>query len=190
MKIHRSLTWVLLVLIGVGALQVVAPIAKVGAADEHAKTTEGKEDKADAQSDAKKDDDKDDEKGKKDDKAKKEEEEDKIVATEHVATIHGKEIKYTATAGKLVMKNDEGKPKAHVFFIAYTKNGVEDLGQRPITFAFNGGPGSSSVWLHLGMLGPQRVKVPDDASPLRRRMRWRTIRIRCSISRTWCSSTR
>ena len=56
-----------------------------------------------------------------------------------------------------------------MFFIAYTKNGVDDLGKRPITFAFNGGPGSSSVWLHLGMLGPKRVKMPDDASPCRRR---------------------
>jgi carboxypeptidase C (cathepsin A) len=91
---------------------------------------------------------------------------DKVSKTEHTATINGKEIKYTATAGTMVMKNDEGKPKAKIFFIAYTKNGVEDLGQRPITFAFNGGPGSSSVWLHLGMLGPKRVKMPDDASPL------------------------
>ena len=95
---------------------------------------------------------------------KKDEPKDTVSVTEHTATINGKEIKYTATAGKLVMKDDEGKPKALVFFIAYTKNGVEDLGQRPITFAFNGGPGSSSVWLHLGMLGPKRVKVPDDAS--------------------------
>src|SRR5690606_3899315 len=58
----------------------------------------------------------------------------------------------------------EGKPKAHIFFVAYTKKGVEDLGKRPLTFAFNGGPGSSSVWLHLGMLGPKRIKLPDDAS--------------------------
>ena len=92
---------------------------------------------------------------------KQDEPKDKISVTKHTATIHGKEIKYTATAGKLVMKDDEGKPKALVFFIAYTKNGVDELGQRPITFAFNGGPGSSSVWLHLGMLGPRRVKVPD-----------------------------
>ena len=62
------------------------------------------------------------------------------------------------------MKSYEGEPKALMFFIAYTKNGVDDLGKRPITFAFNGGPGSSSVWLHLGMLGPKRVKIPDDAS--------------------------
>jgi carboxypeptidase C (cathepsin A) len=95
---------------------------------------------------------------------KKDAPKDTTSVTQHTATIGGKEFKYTATAGKLVMKDDEGKPKALVFFIAYTKNGIEDLGQRPITFAFNGGPGSSSVWLHLGMLGPQRVKVPDDAS--------------------------
>src|SRR6187401_2297855 len=101
---------------------------------------------------------------KKDDKEKKDEPKDTTSVTQHTATINGKEIKYTATAGKLVMKDDEGKPKALVFFIAYTKNGVDDLSQRPITFAFNGGPGSSSVWLHLGMLGPQRVKVPDDAT--------------------------
>lgn len=91
---------------------------------------------------------------------------DKIVTTEHVATIQGQEIKYTVTAGKLAMKNDEGKTMAHIFFVAYTKNGVDDLGQRPISFAFNGGPGSSSVWLHLGMLGPKRIKLPDDASSL------------------------
>ena len=95
---------------------------------------------------------------------KKDEPKETLSVTQHTATINGKEIKYTATAGKLVMKDDEGKAKAQIFFIAYTKNGVEDLSQRPITFAFNGGPGSSSVWLHLGMLGPQRVKVPDDAS--------------------------
>ena len=95
---------------------------------------------------------------------KKDELKDKVSVTKHSAKINGKEIKYTVTAGKLVMKDDEGKPKALVFFIAYTKNGVEDLGERPISFAFNGGPGSSSVWLHLGMLGPRRVKVPDDAS--------------------------
>jgi carboxypeptidase C (cathepsin A) len=97
-------------------------------------------------------------------KQDKEELQDKVSITNHTATIDGKEIKYTATAGKLVMKSYEGDPKALMFFIAYTKDGVEDIGKRPITFAFNGGPGSSSVWLHLGMLGPKRVKIPDDAS--------------------------
>ncbi len=95
---------------------------------------------------------------------KTEEPKDKISVTKHTATIQGKEIKYTATAGKLVMRDDEGKPKALMFFIAYTKDGVKDLSQRPVTFAFNGGPGSSSVWLHLGLLGPRRVKLPDNTS--------------------------
>ena len=90
-----------------------------------------------------------------------------MVTSAHETTIGGKEIKYTVTVGKLPMKSDEGKPKAHIFFVAYTKHGVEDLGKRPLTFAFNGGPGSSSVWLHLGMLGPQRIRLPDDASHLR-----------------------
>jgi carboxypeptidase C (cathepsin A) len=96
--------------------------------------------------------------------AKEEELKDKVSVTQHTATIQDREIKYTATAGKLVMKSYEGDPKALMFFIAYTKDGVDDVGKRPITFAFNGGPGSSSVWLHLGMLGPKRVKIPDDAS--------------------------
>jgi carboxypeptidase C (cathepsin A) len=108
----------------------------------------------------------DDKNGDKKPAAEKAEPVEKLSVTEHAATIGSKEIKYSATAGKLIMKDDEGKPKASIFFIAYTKNGVDDLGQRPITFAFNGGPGSSSVWLHLGMLGPKRVKLPDDAAPL------------------------
>ncbi|MGD9633696.1 MAG: S10 family peptidase [Pirellulales bacterium] len=146
---HRPAAWLLVLLVGVACgLPAFAPPAF--AADAKA-ANEKKEDKS-------KGDDKKD--------ADKKDDVDKIVTTEHVATIQGQEIKYTVTAGKLAMKNDVGKTKAHIFFIAYTKNGVEDLGQRPISFAFNGGPGSSSVWLHLGMLGPKRIKLPDDASSL------------------------
>lgn len=89
-----------------------------------------------------------------------------VVVSEHSIQVGDQKIEYTATTGKLAMKDDAGKTKAHIFFIAYTKNGVENLGKRPLTFAFNGGPGSSSVWLHMGMLGPRRVRVPDDASSL------------------------
>ncbi len=103
---------------------------------------------------------------KKDSSEKKDELKDKVSVTHHSATIQGKEIKYTATAGKLVMKDDEEKPKALVFFIAYTKDGAGDMSKRPVSFAFNGGPGSSSVWLHLGLLGPQRVKLPGDPEPV------------------------
>ena len=87
--------------------------------------------------------------------------EDKVVQTKHSARIGGQEIKYTATAGMLVMKDEEGKPKASVFYMAYTRDDVTDVGQRPIMFTFNGGPGSSSVWLHLGAFGPRRVEMGD-----------------------------
>ena len=92
--------------------------------------------------------------------------EDNISVTHHTATINGEEIRYTATTGTLVLKEEidkEGeKPKASVFFIAYTRDDVEDASKRPITFSFNGGPGSSSVWLHLGVLGPRCVKPDED----------------------------
>ena len=92
--------------------------------------------------------------------------EDKLSVTHHSVTINGEDIHYTATAGTLVLKEEidkEGeKPKASVFFIAYTRDDVEDTSKRPITFSFNGGPGSSSVWLHLGVLGPRCVKPDED----------------------------
>ncbi|WP_428306803.1 S10 family peptidase [Lacipirellula sp.] len=172
-------------------------------ADEKAKAADSKEESKDAakEEDAKKDDEK---------KADGE-----PVVTHGTVTIDGKEIAYTATAGKMLIKSDDGTPKAHVFYVAYTKDepkseksekaaksskknekeksddegeGEESEGEpqsnddkeadddsaddapkpnrRPITFAFNGGPGSSSVWLHLGMLGPQRVKLDSDAGTL------------------------
>ena len=120
--------------------------------------------KAAAKKDAKPDSDKKDKKSADDDDKKADG--DKPVVTEHTVVIDGQEIKLTATAGKLSLKTDEGKAKANVFFVAYTKDGAE-LGKRPITFCFNGGPGSASVWLHLGMLGPKRVKIDSDARPQR-----------------------
>ena len=99
-------------------------------------------------------------------KDKEESETPPLSVTQHTATIDGNEIAYTATAGKLLMKNDAGDDKANIFFVAYTKDSA-DQSKRPVTFCFNGGPGSSSVWLHLGMLGPQRVKMSDDPKPLR-----------------------
>jgi len=86
--------------------------------------------------------------------------------TRHTIEIAGAKISYTATAGKMVMKTDQGEEKAHVFFVAYTKDAVKDHARRPISFCFNGGPGSSSVWLHLGMLGPRRVRLSDEARSL------------------------
>jgi carboxypeptidase C (cathepsin A) len=87
--------------------------------------------------------------------------EEKSVSTKHSIRIGGQEIKYTATTGTLLLKLEDGTPKASVFYIAYTRDDVADAAQRPITFTFNGGPGSSSVWLHLGAFGPRRVQMGD-----------------------------
>lgn len=90
----------------------------------------------------------------------------KVSTSHHTAKIDGKTIAYTATVGTMEMKNDEGKTKAEIFFIAYTRDDTKNQSDRPVTFCFNGGPGSSSVWLHMGMLGPKRVKLNDDAQPV------------------------
>jgi carboxypeptidase C (cathepsin A) len=84
----------------------------------------------------------------------------KTWVTEHSARVGGKNIEYTVTAGTMLMKNAEGKPHALMGFTAYTKKGG-DPGTRPIMFAYNGGPGSASLWLHMGVLGPQRALVED-----------------------------
>ncbi len=87
--------------------------------------------------------------------------------TDHTITINGKTIPYTATAGTLVLKREDEHPLASIFFVAYTRNDITDKSKWPITYAFNGGPGSSSVWLHLGALGPKRVVMgdPEGAQP-------------------------
>src|SRR6516164_7646838 len=92
--------------------------------------------------------------------------EEKSVPTKHSLKVDGKEIKYTATAGTILLKLEDGTPKASIFYVAYTRDDASDLSQRPITFSFNGGPGSSSVWLHLGLLGPRRVQMGDAGSLL------------------------
>ncbi|MPZ17426.1 MAG: peptidase S10 [Luteitalea sp.] len=84
------------------------------------------------------------------------------VETRHRARIGGVDVAYTATTGMLALEDDAGEPKANIFFTAYTRDDVDDVSRRPLTFSFNGGPGSSSVWLHLGLLGPKRVFMPDD----------------------------
>jgi len=84
--------------------------------------------------------------------------------THHRLTIASTTIDYTATAGTLILRNAEDKPVASIGYIAYTQTEVRDPGRRPLTFAFNGGPGSSSMWLHMGALGPRRI-VTADAAP-------------------------
>ena len=94
---------------------------------------------------------------------------DQLVETKHSITIGGQTINYTVTTGTIVLKEEaekdgasEGeKPKASFFFIAYTRDEVSDSTRRPLTFSFNGGPGSASVWLHLGVLGPRRTVLTD-----------------------------
>ncbi|NNM31365.1 MAG: peptidase S10, partial [Akkermansiaceae bacterium] len=79
-------------------------------------------------------------------------------------TIDGEEIDYKVTAAKLVLKKDNGDPRASVFHVSYERTGVKKLKDRPVVFAFNGGPGSSAVWLHLGALGPRLVPTSEDGT--------------------------
>ena len=88
--------------------------------------------------------------------------EEKVVTTRHRVTVGGSDVSYTATTGTLLLKEEDGKPRASIFFVAYTRDGVKDVAARPVTFTFNGGPGSSSVWLHLGTFGPRRVVMDDE----------------------------
>jgi carboxypeptidase C (cathepsin A) len=98
-------------------------------------------------------------------KAKSDKEtEEKKIETRHSLMLNGVRLDYTATAGTLLLRDQENKPTASIFYVAYTKDGVENRAPRPITFSFNGGPGSSSVWLQMGLLGPRRVKLADDGS--------------------------
>ena len=99
---------------------------------------------------------------------------DQLSITQHSVTIGQQEIHYTVTAGTIVLKeeqekdrkSDGEKAKASVFFVAYTLDNTGDTAKRPITFSFNGGPGSSSVWLHLGVLGPRRVETDQQGNLL------------------------
>ncbi|MDX1555100.1 MAG: peptidase S10 [Xanthomonadales bacterium] len=87
--------------------------------------------------------------------------EPKSSTTRHSVRIDGQTVEYSATAGWLIMENDDGEPIARFGYTAYTRDGANPA-SRPIMFAFNGGPGSSSIWLHMGIPGPQRVVVTDE----------------------------
>ena len=90
---------------------------------------------------------------------------DTTVVTQHSAMIGGQEIHYTATTGTYVIRDDSGAPRATFFFVAYTKNGVGDVARRPIAFVYNGGPGSASLFTHMGM-GPRKVVLTPDGHGL------------------------
>ncbi|HXW93142.1 MAG TPA: peptidase S10 [Terriglobales bacterium] len=83
------------------------------------------------------------------------------IVTHHQVTVDGKLLKYTANAGRLPIKRPDGKIEAEMFFVAYTLD-EQEATKRPLTFAFNGGPGSASIWLHMGALGPRRVVLQKD----------------------------
>jgi carboxypeptidase C (cathepsin A) len=106
---------------------------------------------------------------------------DKLSVTEHELTVGGQPLKYRATAGTLAMKDEAGKHKADVFFVAYEKtpppagndqtaeadnpDAPDPRAGRPVTFVFNGGPGAAAVWLHIGTAGPKRLKLNEDGTP-------------------------
>jgi len=83
------------------------------------------------------------------------------VTTEHSVRIDGKTIRYSATAGLMPIRNDDKDTIGLFGYTAYIKDGVEEPSTRPILFAYNGGPGSASIWLHMGVLGPRRIPVVD-----------------------------
>jgi carboxypeptidase C (cathepsin A) len=87
--------------------------------------------------------------------------EEKTSTTSHTIRLDGREIKYTATAGTLPIRGDDGKIQARMFYVAYTKDG-EDPKTRPVSFLYNGGPGSATVWLHMGSFAPRHVAMADD----------------------------
>jgi carboxypeptidase C (cathepsin A) len=91
------------------------------------------------------------------------EREEPPVVTKHSVRVGGRTLNYTTTTGFMPLKNAvSGETEARIFYMAYTLDGVAAGERRPLMFSFNGGPGSASVWLHLGALGPRRIKMLDD----------------------------
>jgi carboxypeptidase C (cathepsin A) len=90
---------------------------------------------------------------------------EKVSTTHHTVTVDGQKIDYTARAGTMVLYDENGKPKATVFYISYTKDGVDST-KRPVTFFFNGGPGSASIWLDMGIMSPMHPNMgPNGSQP-------------------------
>jgi carboxypeptidase C (cathepsin A) len=88
----------------------------------------------------------------------------KMVSKESSVLIDGKKVPYKATAEKIQLKAEDGKVRASIFHVSYERSDVSDRANRPVLFAFNGGPGSSAVWLHIGVLGPKIVKLQGDGT--------------------------
>jgi carboxypeptidase C (cathepsin A) len=92
---------------------------------------------------------------------------DTTVTSEHTVTVEGEVIPYTATAGTLPVFDADGEPIASVFYVYYERSDVEDRTHRPLTFSFNGGPGSASVWMHIGYTGPRFLNIDEEGFPVR-----------------------
>lgn len=90
--------------------------------------------------------------------------EEKPIVTKHEIHANGKTLSYTATTGMMPIKNAQGDIDANLFYVYYALDGTTNAAKRPLTVAFNGGPGSASVWLHMGCIGPKRVKMMDDGA--------------------------
>jgi carboxypeptidase C (cathepsin A) len=90
--------------------------------------------------------------------------EEKPIVTRHSIHLNGKTLSYTATAGMMPIRSAQGEIEANLFYVSYVLDGTTDFSKRPLMVAFNGGPGSASVWLHMGCIGPKRVKMMDDGA--------------------------
>lgn len=97
--------------------------------------------------------------------SKKDPTQEKMIETTHIAKIGGVDIPYKATIGTIAINDDQQCPKAMFFYVAYTKANGDDARTRPLTFCFNGGPGSSSIWLHIGALGPKKILLNELGVP-------------------------
>ena len=86
------------------------------------------------------------------------------VVTHHSIQVNGKTLTYTATAAQMPLKDASGETEAHIFYVAYTQDGVKEAGKRPLAFCFNGGPGSASVWVHMGAMGPRSPRLMPNGS--------------------------
>ena len=88
------------------------------------------------------------------------------VTTEGQVTVKGERIRYEATAGTQPVWGEDGNPVASLFYVYYRRTDVSDVSNRPLIFSFNGGPGSASVWMHIGYTGPRFLKIDDEGNPV------------------------
>ncbi|KCZ55470.1 hypothetical protein HY29_12160 [Hyphomonas beringensis] len=86
-----------------------------------------------------------------------------VFASEHSLRLNGANIKYKTVASETYLRDDKDEPTASIFSVSYVRDGLSDATKRPVTFVFNGGPGSASLWLHMGAFGPKQVITPSDA---------------------------